>query len=66
MELWKFERKNVKIICVDGRVIQGFARHFGNAEDDDEGLDNLTIVVEDSRFDEYVTEDEVVSIEVLD
>lgn len=45
MELYKFVRKNVRILSPDREVYTGFVTDFFNADDNDDGIESLVVRV---------------------
>ncbi len=60
MKLWKFLRKNVKLVLKDGSIVSGFVQEYCSKDDNDEGVDSIGLDVDGTLYEYF--EDEILSI----
>ena len=69
MKLWEFVGKNVKIVYKDGAVLDGYVHDYDDGEDNDDGIDSLSISNKETKEGGFlygVSENEIESIEIID
>ncbi|MBB6177063.1 MULTISPECIES: hypothetical protein [Anoxybacillus] len=68
MRLWEYVGKDVRIVFKDGDVLEGYVLDYCDGEDNEDGIDSLTITNEETKGKGYVfgvSENEIKSITIL-
>ncbi|MDY2632385.1 MAG: hypothetical protein SOV85_13695 [Clostridium sp.] len=63
MELWKYEGKEIKVVCKSGRIFNGKCIDYTQALDNEPEIDSIGLNVNGISYEIY--ENEIKSIELI-
>ncbi|MFJ7971310.1 hypothetical protein [Psychrobacillus sp. NPDC096389] len=68
MQLWTYVGKHVRVLYKDGDVLEGFVQGYDDGEDNEDGVDSLSISNKETDEGDFiygVSENEIEAIEII-